>query len=305
MKVLIRRIAPIFFLTSCLLFGGCGDSRSETQVEQSAEVNNSKPTDTPEKKPMYRYPGQREEGKLIWSGYINNHGCYLDTNSVHVFDNTSEYKDWEQVVMLYDDDKFLESVKQNFHWDPQNGACVGGRGISKITDNQLMYQFEAGWQCAFGYSYSSMKNNSSTSSSEIPINSRVVNLLRERIFQGGNSKKWTRSGMSPARPYEFSAANLCYRTNLDDVYFIAVYYPDKMQKACFVAQIDLNAERMRFLECYVRRNIAYGDQEQVRVNSNWETDLSLSTTSGKNITFVHEYCNYLREHLNEIPNISD
>ena len=50
-------------------------------------------------------------------------------------------------------DRFVESATQNFHWDPQEGACVGGRDISRITDTNLMYQFEAGWQCAFGYSF--------------------------------------------------------------------------------------------------------------------------------------------------------
>lgn len=107
----------------------------------------------PKKKPMYRYPGQHENGRLVWAGYMNGLGCYLDINSIHVFDNTSDYKDWEQVVKLYDEGKPANSVTQNFHWDPQNGACVGGRGISKITDRNLMYQFETGWQYAFGYGY--------------------------------------------------------------------------------------------------------------------------------------------------------
>ena len=109
--------------------------------------------DRPPKKPQYRYPQQRENGRLIWAGYMKNYGCYLDTQSVHVFDNTNQYKDWEQVVKLYDEDRFVESVTQNFHWDPQEGACVGGRGISRITDKNLRYQFEAGWQYAFGHSF--------------------------------------------------------------------------------------------------------------------------------------------------------
>lgn len=90
---------------------------------------------------------------LVWAGRMKNYDCYLDTQSVHVFDNTNQYKDWEQVVKLYDEDRFVESATQNFHWDPQEGACVGGRGISRITDTNLMYQFEAGWQCAFGHSF--------------------------------------------------------------------------------------------------------------------------------------------------------
>ena len=110
-------------------------------------------TEPPKKKPVYRYPGQHENGRLVWAGYMNGLGCYLDINSIHVFDNTSDYKDWEQVVKLYDEGKPANSVTQNFHWDPQNGACVGGRGISKITDRNLMYQFETGWQYAFGYGY--------------------------------------------------------------------------------------------------------------------------------------------------------
>ena len=105
------------------------------------------------KKPQYRYPQERENGRLVWAGYMKNYGCYLDTQSIHVFDNTNQYKDWEQIVKLYDENRFVESVTQNFHWDPQEGACVGGRGISRITDTNLMYQFEAGWQCAFGHSF--------------------------------------------------------------------------------------------------------------------------------------------------------
>lgn len=113
----------------------------------------SEQNETSRKKPMYRYPGQHNNGIFVWAGYMNGLGCYLDTNSIHVFDNTSEYKDWEQVVKLYNEANFVNSVTQKFHWDPQNGACVGGRGISKITDRDLMYQFETGWQYAFGYSY--------------------------------------------------------------------------------------------------------------------------------------------------------
>ena len=108
---------------------------------------------SPPKKPQYRYPQQRENGRLVWAGYMKNYGCYLDTQSVHVFDNTNQYKDWEQVVKIYDEDYFVESATQKFHWDPQNGACVGGRGISRITDKNLMYQFETGWQYAFGQSF--------------------------------------------------------------------------------------------------------------------------------------------------------
>ena len=32
-------------------------------------------------------------------------------------------------------------------------TSVGGRGISRITDKNLRYQFEAGWQYAFGHSF--------------------------------------------------------------------------------------------------------------------------------------------------------
>ena len=113
----------------------------------------SEQNEYPKKKPMYRYPGQHNNGTYVWAGYMKGFGCYLDTNSIHVFDNTSDYKDWEQVVKIYDEDNFVNSVTQNFHWDPQNGACVGGRGISKITDRNLMYQFETGWQYAFGSRY--------------------------------------------------------------------------------------------------------------------------------------------------------
>lgn len=113
----------------------------------------SEQNEYPKKKPMYRYPSQHNNGTYVWAGYMKGFGCYLDTNSIHVFDNTSDYKDWEQVVKIYDEDNFVNSVTQNFHWDPQNGACVGGRGISKITDRNLMYQFETGWQYAFGYRY--------------------------------------------------------------------------------------------------------------------------------------------------------
>lgn len=105
---------------------------------------------SPPKKPQYRYPQQRENGRLVWAGYMKGFGCYLDTQSVHVLDNTNQFKDWEQVVKLYDEDRFVESVTQNFHWDPREGACIGGRGISRIRDQNLMYQFETGWQYAFG-----------------------------------------------------------------------------------------------------------------------------------------------------------
>ena len=90
---------------------------------------------------------------LVWAGHMKNYDCYLDTQSVYVFDNTNQYKDWKQVVKLYDEDRFVESATQNFHWDPQEDACVGGRGISRITDKNLMYQFETGWQYAFGHSF--------------------------------------------------------------------------------------------------------------------------------------------------------
>ncbi len=113
----------------------------------------SEQSESPKKKPMYRYPSQHNNGTYVWAGYMKSFGCYLDTNSIHVFDNTSNYKDWEQVVKIYDEDNFVNSVTQNFHWDPQNGPCVGGRGISKITDRNLMYQFETGWQYAFGSRY--------------------------------------------------------------------------------------------------------------------------------------------------------
>ena len=123
----------------------------EVKLEDSLPITTQ--SESPKKKPMYRYPGQHNNGIYVWAGYMRGYGCYLDTNSVHVFDNTSEYKDWEQVVRLYDEDKFVESIIQKFHWDPQNGACVGGRGISRITDKNLMYQFETGWRHAFGTEY--------------------------------------------------------------------------------------------------------------------------------------------------------
>ena len=69
---------------------------------------------SPPKKPQYRYSQQRENGRLVWAGYMKNYGCYLDTQSVHVFDNTSQYKDWEQVVKIYDEDYFVESATQKF-----------------------------------------------------------------------------------------------------------------------------------------------------------------------------------------------
>lgn len=120
------------------------------QSEQNVTTNSELITDT---RKNYKYPEQRNEGIYVWVGYMNGLGCYLDTSSIHVFDNTSEYKDWEQVVRLYEEDKFVKSVVQNFHWDPQNGACVGGRGISRITDKNLMYQFKTGWRHAFGTEY--------------------------------------------------------------------------------------------------------------------------------------------------------
>lgn len=123
----------------------------EVKLEDSLPITTQ--NEPPKKKPMYRYPGQHNNGIYVWAGYMNGLGCYLDTSSIHVFDNTSEYKDWEQVVRLYEEDRFVESVIQNFHWDPQNGACVGGRGISRITDKNLMYQFETGWRHAFGTEY--------------------------------------------------------------------------------------------------------------------------------------------------------
>ena len=123
------------------------------QVKLEGAVLTPTESTPPPKKPMYRYPGQHENGRLVWAGYINGRGCYLDTQSIHVFDNTNQYKDWEQVVKLYDEDHFVERVTQKFHWDLQNGACIGGRGISRITDKNLMYQFEAGWQYAFGQSF--------------------------------------------------------------------------------------------------------------------------------------------------------
>lgn len=125
----------------------------QVKLEGAVQTSSEPTQDKPPKKPQYRYPQQRENGRLVWAGYMKNYSCYLDTQSVHVFDNTNEYKDWEQVVKLYDEDRFVESVTQNFHWDPQEGACVGGRGISRITDKNLMYQFETGWQYAFGHSF--------------------------------------------------------------------------------------------------------------------------------------------------------
>ncbi|MBR3745924.1 MAG: DUF805 domain-containing protein [Selenomonadaceae bacterium] len=44
---------------------------------------------TPPKEPTYRYPAQHENGRLVWAGYMKGFGCYLDTQSVHVLDNTN------------------------------------------------------------------------------------------------------------------------------------------------------------------------------------------------------------------------
>lgn len=104
-------------------------------------------------KSVYHYPEQRENGRLVWAGYKYGLGCYLDTQSVHVRDDTNQFKDWVQVVKLYDEDRLFESLTQNFHWDPQNGACLGGRGISPIRDQNSMLQFETGWQYAFGQKF--------------------------------------------------------------------------------------------------------------------------------------------------------
>ena len=103
----------------------------------------------------YHYPESRNNGKYVWAGRMNDYGCYVDTTSFYVTENSNSYKDWSQIVLLYDNDNLVKSVTQTFHWDSQYGACVGGKGIRPIKDqySDLMTQFRTGWKYAFGYDF--------------------------------------------------------------------------------------------------------------------------------------------------------
>lgn len=121
---------------------------------------------------------------------------------------------------------------------------------------------------------------------------QIVSTFRSRIVRMAKTDKaefqWWRHSESEC---SFCKASDCYLSTNGMVYTIFLK-PGKVMNGIFaITQVDLNSNSFRFLEGYVYSAVN-GSLEKVpdsQVSKHWRTE-----------SIFVDYCNYLREHYNEI-----
>lgn len=116
---------------------------------------------------------------------------------------------------------------------------------------------------------------------------QIIRILRQEIDNGGKSG-WASGGGGIG----FNDAEYCYLAPSGIIYSVTSISRRNLSQAWFITQVDLSANRLLWIEGYYQANPMYGNLVKLNKDqyiSTWQTDPT-----------IDKYCNYLREHYNEI-----